>query len=98
MYDLISRQAAIDAANKYKIEHGFDYYDCACEIERDISNLPSAQPEPRADAISRQEAVEAIEEHASCVLNSYPYEQVTKDIYDAAHRHIIEVINSLPTA
>ena len=49
------------------------------------------------DIISRQAAVEAIEEHASCVLNSYPYEQVTKDIYEAAHRHIIEVINALPT-
>ena len=44
--DCISRQAAIDAVSKYKKEHGYAYYDCACEIEKDIKQLPSAQPEP----------------------------------------------------
>lgn len=50
------------------------------------------------DLISRQETIKAIEEHANFILNSYPYEQVTKDIYEAAHRHIIEVIKTLPAA
>lgn len=45
MDDLISRQAAIDAVQKYKVEHGYEYFDCANEIENDIKNLPSAQPE-----------------------------------------------------
>ena len=49
-----------------------------------------------SDLISRQETIKAIEEHANFILNSYPYEQVTKDIYEAAHRHIIEVIKTLP--
>lgn len=45
MNDLISRQDAIDAVSKYKKEHGYAYYDCACEIEKDIKQLPSAQAE-----------------------------------------------------
>ena len=45
MSDLIDRQAAIDAVQKYKREHGYDYYYCACDIERDLTELPSAQPE-----------------------------------------------------
>ena len=45
MNDLIDRQAAIDAVQKYKCEHGFDYYDCICDVERDLRSLPSVQPE-----------------------------------------------------
>ena len=45
MDEYISRQAAIDAVQKYKCEHGYDYADCACDIEKDLKALPSAQPE-----------------------------------------------------
>jgi hypothetical protein len=45
MRDLIDRQAAIDAVQKYKCEHGYDYADCAYDIEKDLKALPSAQPE-----------------------------------------------------
>ena len=43
--DLIDRQEAIDAIQRYKYEHGFDFHACAMGIERDIKALPSAQPE-----------------------------------------------------
>ena len=43
--DMISRQAAIDAVQKYKCEHGYAYADCACDIEKDLKALPSAQLE-----------------------------------------------------
>ena len=43
--DCISRQAAIDAVQKYKCEHGYAYADCACDIEKDLKALSSAQPE-----------------------------------------------------
>ena len=45
MSDPIERQDAIDAVQKYKCEHGYDYADCACDIEKDLKALPSAQPE-----------------------------------------------------
>ena len=45
--DLIDRQEAIDAIQRYKYEHGFDFHACAMGIERDIKALPSAQPEPQ---------------------------------------------------
>lgn len=45
--DLIDRQAAIDAIQKYKCEHGYDYADCAYDIEKDLKALPSARPEQR---------------------------------------------------
>ena len=43
--DCISREAAINAVRKYKKEHGYAYYDCACEIEKPIQQIPSAQPD-----------------------------------------------------
>lgn len=43
--NLIDRRAAIDAIQRYKYEHGFDFHACAMGIERDIKALPSAQPE-----------------------------------------------------
>ena len=43
--DTISRQAAIDAIQRYKYEHGFAFHACAMGMERDIKALPSAQPE-----------------------------------------------------
>ena len=43
--DTISRQAAIDAIQRYKYEHGFDFHACAMGIERDIKAVPSVQPE-----------------------------------------------------
>lgn len=43
--DLIYRQAAIDVIQKYKCEHGYAYADCACDIEKDLKALPSAQPD-----------------------------------------------------
>lgn len=42
MADLISRADAIEAVGKYKEEHGYAYYDCACDIENDLKQLPSA--------------------------------------------------------
>ena len=43
--DLISRADAIEAVGKYKEEHGYAYYDCACDIENDLKQLPSASVE-----------------------------------------------------
>ena len=48
MSDLIERQAAIDAVQKYKYEHGYDYADCACDIEKDLKALPSGEAIPVA--------------------------------------------------
>lgn len=49
------------------------------------------------DLISRQAAIEAIQEHKKNVLESCEYDEGIAIGYSAAHRHICDVIERLPT-
>ena len=77
MDDLISRQAAIDAAK--------DWYDgliCGSfrGLEKRLKSLPSAQPETHEertetharDCISRQAAIDALKEHRALFCDNTP--------------------------
>ena len=69
MDDLISRQAAMEEISKqqtYKMFEGEDtlYLD-ANDVGSVLASLPSAQPEPCDDCISRQAAIEAHYEYCN---------------------------------
>lgn len=51
-----------------------------------------------SDLIDRQEAVVAIEAHLHGVLDGKHYDEGIACGYEAAHRHIQDVINALPSA
>lgn len=50
------------------------------------------------DSISRQAAIEAVQQHREDVLGSYKYDEGVAFVYAAAHNHIIRVIKQLPSA
>ena len=55
MDDLISRQAAVDLIERMK-----PYHQDQDDIAEMLQNMPSAQPEPCADAVSRADAIDAV--------------------------------------
>ena len=50
------------------------------------------------DLISRQAAIDAIQQHREDVLGGYEYDEGVAFVYAAAHNHIIDVIKHLPSA
>lgn len=75
--DLISRQAAINGLDKLR-PRMIDTYerngDCflkvrACDVNDMLQSLPSAQPEPCEDAISRQAAIDIFDDYNVSVEN-----------------------------
>ena len=52
---------------------------------------------PTNDCISRQSAIDAIRQHRENVLGDYEYDDGVAFVYAAAHNHIIDVIERLPS-
>ena len=50
------------------------------------------------DLISRQAAIDAVQQHRESVLGKYEYDEGVAFVYAAAHNHIINVIKQLPSA
>ena len=50
-----------------------------------------------SDLISRQAAIDAIQQHREGVLGDYEYDEGVAFVYAAAHNHIIDVIKQLPS-
>lgn len=50
------------------------------------------------DLISRQAAIDAIQQHREGVLGGYEYDETVAYVYAAAHNHIIDVVKKLPSA
>ena len=50
------------------------------------------------DLISRQAAIDAVQRHREGVLGRYEYDEGVAFVYAAAHNHIIQVIQLLPSA
>ena len=68
--DTISRQAAIDAL------------DCINGTEEVLRSLPSAQPEPCEDAVSRQEAIDAVKNKCTDIyVGNLPAMTYKKEVY-----------------
>lgn len=72
--DSISRQDAIEAVGKYKEEHGYAYYDCACDIENDLKQLPSASAEADCSTCKHKDKDWDSEECDGCCGNNNHYE------------------------
>ena len=51
-----------------------------------------------SDLIDRQAAIDAIQQHRENVLGGYEYDEGVAFVYAAAHNHIIDVIERLPSA
>ena len=50
-----------------------------------------------SDLISRQAAIDAVQQHREDVLGGYKYDEGVAFVYAAAHNHIIRVIKQLPS-
>ena len=80
MDDLISRQAAIDALFElYEYQRDIDPTEAADLVrqgiylaEKKIEQLPSAQPEPCNDTISRKAAIEEMKGHRALYCDNTP--------------------------
>ena len=50
------------------------------------------------DLISRQEAIDAIEQHKTAVLEGREWDEGIAYGYATAHRHLVEIVRKLPSA
>ena len=50
------------------------------------------------DCISRQQAIMAIEQHRIAVLEGHKWDEGIEYGYAAAHRHLVDIIENLPSA
>lgn len=50
------------------------------------------------DTISRQDAIDAIEQHKTAVLEGREWDEGIAYGYAAAHRHLVEIVRKLPSA
>ena len=50
------------------------------------------------DTISRQAAIDAIEQHKTAVLGSREWDEGIGFGYAAAHRHLVDIVKQLPSA
>ena len=51
-----------------------------------------------SDLISRQAAIDAIWTHATNILENSDYDLFFQDVYKMTHRHVVELIQNLPSA
>ena len=50
------------------------------------------------DTISRQETIDAIEQHKMAVLEGLEIDEGIAYGYEAAHRHLVDIVKQLPSA
>lgn len=82
MADLIDRQAAIKAIDRLDIPEDMCVFEILSHIELEIGTLPSAQPEPCEDAVSRQQVLEEFAELFMICNETLPNEN--------GHRYVVE--------
>lgn len=88
--DMISRQAAIDAVTKRDANCGID----SAEV---IKQLPSAQPEPCEDAVSRKKMFETVAEYEKQLREIYGNEnELVETVKILKHRLLIELPSVQP--
>ena len=99
MQDLISRQAAIDVADKFSDADGCNGSDVAMDIISGLISLPSVQPEPIcvAKVTLTDEQVKEAFEKAKCEILAVPsaqsdktYEQGWKEGREALRKEMWE--------
>ena len=92
MDDLISRQAAIDAINK-AFERVFAWDGTSPLGDKVLENVPSAQPEPCEDAVSRKAVYDAMVEKGQ---RSRRYK--LGEIWELNGTEIREALDTVPSA
>lgn len=51
-----------------------------------------------SDPIDRQAAIDAIEQHKTAVLGEREWDKGIAYGYEAAHRHLVDIVKQLPSA